>query len=101
MSPSFDVTAARADFPILETEVDGRPLVYLDSAATSQKPRAVLEAERDFLERANSAVHRGAHFLAAEATELFEDARASSSSGPREPPRASTSSPDRWGTAAT
>lgn len=76
MSPSFDVTAARADFPILETEVDGRPLVYLDSAATSQKPRAVLEAERDFLERANSAVHRGAHFLAAEATELFEDARA-------------------------
>jgi cysteine desulfurase/selenocysteine lyase len=73
---SFDVDAVRADFPILETEVDGHPLVYLDSGATSQKPRAVLDAERDFLERANSAVHRGAHTLAAEATELFEDARA-------------------------
>jgi cysteine desulfurase / selenocysteine lyase len=72
----FDVDAVRADFPILETEVDGHPLVYLDSGATSQKPRAVLDAERDFLERANSAVHRGAHTLAAEATELFEDARA-------------------------
>lgn len=75
MSLPFDVTAVRADFPILETEIDGRPLVYLDSGATSQKPRAVLDAEREFLERANSAVHRGAHTLAAEATELFEDAR--------------------------
>ncbi len=75
MTLPFDVDAVRADFPILETEVDGHPLVYLDSAATSQKPRAVLDAERDFLERANSAVHRGAHTLAAEATELFEDAR--------------------------
>ena len=75
MSLPFDVAAVRADFPILETEIDGRPLVYLDSGATSQKPRAVLEAEREFLEQANSAVHRGAHTLAAEATELFEDAR--------------------------
>ncbi len=74
MTPAFDVDAVRADFPILETEVDGHPLVYLDSGATSQKPRAVLDAERDFLERANAAVHRGAHTLAAEATELFEDA---------------------------
>jgi cysteine desulfurase/selenocysteine lyase len=72
----FDVAAVRAEFPILGTEIDGRPLVYLDSGATSQKPRAVLDAERDFLETANSAVHRGAHTLAAEATELFEDARA-------------------------
>lgn len=76
MTLPFDVAAVRAEFPILGTEVDGRPLVYLDSAATSQKPRAVLDAERDFLEHANAAVHRGAHFLAAEATELFEDARA-------------------------
>ncbi|MDU0326138.1 SufS family cysteine desulfurase [Microbacterium sp. KSW2-21] len=75
MSLPFDVAAVRADFPILETEIDGRPLVYLDSGATSQKPRAVLEAEREFLEQANSAVHRGAHTLAAKATELFEDAR--------------------------
>jgi cysteine desulfurase/selenocysteine lyase len=66
----------RAEFPILGTEIDGRPLVYLDSGATSQKPRTVLDAERDFLEHANAAVHRGAHTLAAEATELFEDARA-------------------------
>jgi len=71
----FDVAAVRADFPLLETEIDGHPLVYLDSGATSQKPRAVLDAERDFLEHTNSAVHRGAHTLAAEATELFEDAR--------------------------
>jgi cysteine desulfurase/selenocysteine lyase len=72
----FDVAAVRAEFPILGTEIDGRPLVYLDSGATSQKPRTVLDAERDFLEHANAAVHRGAHTLAAEATELFEDARA-------------------------
>src|SRR5690606_19715298 len=65
----------RADSPLLDQTVDGRPLVYLDSAATSQKPRAVIDAEVDFLTRANSAVHRGAHTLAAEATELFEDAR--------------------------
>lgn len=66
----------RADFPILSEQVNGHRLVYLDSAATSQKPTAVLDAERDFLTHANSAVHRGAHTLAAEATDLFEDARA-------------------------
>jgi cysteine desulfurase/selenocysteine lyase len=65
----------RADFPILGTEVNGSPLVYLDSGATSQKPRQVLDAERDYYERDNSAVHRGAHTLAALATEGFEDAR--------------------------
>ena len=75
MTQPFDVDAVRADFPILSRSVDDTPLVYLDSAATSQKPRAVLDAERDFLERANAAVHRGAHTLAAEATELFEEAR--------------------------
>lgn len=72
----IDAAALRADFPILAEQVNGHPLVYLDSAATSQRPRAVLDAERDFLEHANAAVHRGAHTLAAEATELFEDARA-------------------------
>src|SRR6188472_2226462 len=66
----------RADFPILAEQVNGMPLVYLDSAATSQKPRAVIDAEVAFLTRSNAAVHRGAHTLAAEATELFEDARA-------------------------
>jgi cysteine desulfurase/selenocysteine lyase len=76
LAGTFDVTAVRADFPILRESVNGEPLVYLDSAATSQKPRAVLDAERAFLEHENAAVHRGAHTLAAEATESFEDARA-------------------------
>lgn len=71
-----EIAAIRDDFPILSTEVNGHPLIYLDSAATSQKPTAVLDAERDFSLRHNSAVHRGAHTLAAEATELFEGARA-------------------------
>ncbi|UXW85825.1 SufS family cysteine desulfurase [Microbacterium azadirachtae] len=75
-SPHLDVAAVRADFPLLAESVNGAPLAYLDSAATSQKPRVVLDAERDFLERSNAAVHRGAHTLAAEATELYEDARA-------------------------
>ncbi|KAF2418448.1 cysteine desulfurase [Microbacterium sp. B35-30] len=72
----MDAAALRADFPILGERVNGERLVYLDSGATSQKPQAVIDAEVDFLTRANSAVHRGAHTLAAEATELFEDARA-------------------------
>lgn len=71
----LDPDALRGDFPILDTKIGDQPLVYLDSAATSQRPRQVIEAEVSFLERANSAVHRGAHTLAAEATELFEDAR--------------------------
>ncbi|MBC7589863.1 MAG: aminotransferase class V-fold PLP-dependent enzyme, partial [Salinibacterium sp.] len=70
-----EITAIREDFPILRTQVNGHPLVYLDSAATSQKPLVVLDAERDFSLNRNSAVHRGAHTLAAEATEEFEDAR--------------------------
>jgi len=72
-----ELAALRADFPILERTVrDGRRLVYLDSGATSQKPRSVLDAEREFYERHNAAVHRGAHQLAEEATDLFEGARA-------------------------
>lgn len=74
--PALDPIALRADFPILGEQVNGRPLIYLDSAATSQKPRQVLQAEYDFLTHANAAVHRGAHTLAADATDLFEDARA-------------------------
>ncbi len=73
---TLDAAALRADFPLLRRDVDGRPLVYLDSGATSQKPQVVLDAELDFLVRSNAAVHRGAHTLAAEATEHFEDARA-------------------------
>jgi cysteine desulfurase/selenocysteine lyase len=69
--------AIRGDFAILSRSVrDGKPLVYLDSGATSHKPRQVLDAERAFYEQHNSAVHRGAHQLAAEATDAFESARA-------------------------
>ncbi|WP_047869917.1 cysteine desulfurase [Nocardiopsis sp. RV163] len=73
---TLDVAAIREDFPILSRTVrDGRPLVYLDSGATSQKPRQVLDAEREFYERHNAAVHRGAHQLAEEATDAYEAAR--------------------------
>ncbi|MDQ4092118.1 MAG: cysteine desulfurase [Actinomycetota bacterium] len=67
----------RADFPILSRTVrEGRPLVYLDSGATSQRPWQTLDAERAFLEQHNAAVHRGAHQLAEEATDAYESARA-------------------------
>jgi cysteine desulfurase/selenocysteine lyase len=71
-----EVAAIRADVPILARTVrDGHRLVYLDSGATSQKPRQVLDAEREFYERHNAAVHRGAHQLAEEATDAYEAAR--------------------------
>ncbi|UGT56423.1 cysteine desulfurase [Nocardia asteroides] len=74
--PALDVARIRADFPILNRTVrDGKPLVYLDSGATAQRPLQVLDAERDFLLTRNSAVHRGAHQLAEEATDSYEDAR--------------------------
>jgi len=73
---AFDVEALRADFPILSRTVrDEKPLVYLDSGATSQRPVQVLDAERYFLTHHNAAVHRGAHQLAEEATDAYEDAR--------------------------
>ncbi len=79
-APAFsadELAALRSDFAILSRTVrGGRPLVYLDSGATSQKPRQVLDAERAFYERHNAAVHRGAHQLAEEATDAFEAARA-------------------------
>ncbi|ARC57812.1 putative cysteine desulfurase [Frondihabitans sp. 762G35] len=68
-------TSLRADFPGLAQEVNGHPLAYLDSGATSQRPVQVLDAERRFLETSNAAVHRGAHTLAALATEEYEGAR--------------------------
>ncbi|QOD94095.1 SufS family cysteine desulfurase [Chryseoglobus sp. 28M-23] len=70
-----ELKAIRAQFPILQREVQGHPLVYLDSAATAQKPQRVIDAESSFYATANAAVHRGAHTLAGEATELYEDAR--------------------------
>jgi cysteine desulfurase/selenocysteine lyase len=65
----------RADFPVLEREFGGRPVAYLDSAATSQKPHAVIEAMSDYYRHSNANVHRGVYALAQEATELFEGAR--------------------------
>ena len=65
----------RADFPILDQQVHGHPLVYLDNAATSQKPRAVLDALQHYYERDNSNVHRGMHALSIRATDAYEAAR--------------------------
>ncbi len=73
----LDVARVRADFPILERVINGKPLVYLDSAATSQKPAAVIDAEADFYRNHNANAHRGIYALAEEATTLYEDARAS------------------------
>ncbi|PZE63898.1 SufS family cysteine desulfurase [Curtobacterium sp. MCBD17_021] len=71
-----EVLGIRADFPILQQEVNGQPLAYLDSGATAERPVQVLDAERRFLEQDNAAVHRGAHTLAAVSTDAYEDARA-------------------------
>jgi cysteine desulfurase/selenocysteine lyase len=71
----LDVERIRADFPILKRRVGDKPLVYLDSAATSQKPQQVIDAESDFYAQHNANAHRGIHMLGEEATELFEGAR--------------------------
>ncbi len=72
----LDTQAIRQDFPILSRTVrDGKPLIYLDSGATSQHPKAVLDAEYDFLTKHNAPVHRGAYEIAEEATDAYEDAR--------------------------
>ncbi|MCC6179511.1 MAG: cysteine desulfurase [Chloroflexi bacterium] len=74
-SDAFDAAAIRRDFPILAREVHGKPLVYLDNAATSQKPRQVIQALVDYYERYNANIHRGVHALAEEATDAYEGAR--------------------------
>ena len=71
----YDVTDIRADFPILTREVYGRPLIYLDNAATTQKPRAVIDAISEAYTTFNANVHRGVHRLSQEATELHEASR--------------------------
>ena len=76
MSSDFDVARVRADFPILGRQVHGRPLVYLDNAATSQKPVAVLQAMEDFYRRDNGNIHRGVHHLSQVATDAYDAARA-------------------------
>ena len=72
----FDVEAIRAQFPILSRDIHGKPLVYLDNAASAQKPRAVIDAMRSAMEGGYANVHRGLHTLANETTSAFEAARA-------------------------
>lgn len=75
MKRPFDIQAVRADFPILEQRVYGRPLVYLDSGATAQKPRAVIERTNALYCELNANVHRGVHYLSEQMTEVYEEAR--------------------------
>lgn len=75
METGYNIQDVRADFPILGHEVHGKPLVYLDNAATTQKPLCVLDAMRDEYLNANANVHRGVHYLSVQATELHEQAR--------------------------
>ena len=73
---TFDAEKVRKDFPILQREVRGKPLAYLDNAATAQKPRQVIDALARFYERDNAAVHRAVHTLGGRSTEAYESARA-------------------------
>jgi cysteine desulfurase/selenocysteine lyase len=75
--PAYDLDAVRAEFPILSQQVYGKPLVYLDNAASAQKPRAVIDAMVSTMETSYANVHRGLHYMANAATEAFEEARES------------------------
>src|SRR5256885_4007387 len=82
----FDVEKIRRDFPILSREIRGKKLVYLDNAATAQKPRAVIEAISRYYEQGNANVHRGVHFLSEHATGEHERARRRGSEIHHSPP---------------
>ena len=71
----MNIKAIREQFPILHQEINGHPLVYLDSAATSQKPRSVIDAVNRYYELDNANVHRGVHTLGSRATDAYEGAR--------------------------
>ncbi len=71
----LEIAAARADFPILRTRIHGKPLIYLDNAATTQKPEAVIEAEAEYYRCINANIHRGVHALSQRATDAYEGAR--------------------------
>ena len=73
---TFDPAVVKKDFPLLEREINGKPLVYLDSANTSQKPRQVIDAMSRFMETSYGPINRSAYEIAAEATDAFEGARA-------------------------
>ena len=75
VTQAYDLARIRADFPILSREVYGKPLVYLDNAASAQKPKAVLDAMNEVMENEYANVHRGMHYLSNAATEKFEIAR--------------------------
>ena len=72
---AFDAEAVRAEFPILQRQVNGKPLIYLDTAASAQKPRAVIDAMSHAMEYSYANVHRGLHTLANETTDAYEAAR--------------------------
>ena len=72
---SLDTAAIKAQFPLLQREINGQPLVYLDSANTSQKPRSVIDSMTKFMETSYAPINRSAYQLAAEATEAYEGAR--------------------------
>ncbi|POA35806.1 MULTISPECIES: cysteine desulfurase [unclassified Pseudomonas] len=76
LTPGYDVERVRQAFPILAETIYGKPLIYLDSAATSQKPQAVIDAMSHFFSKENANVHRGVHYLSVRATEEYEKARA-------------------------
>ena len=72
---ALNVSQIRKDFPILQREVNGKPLVYLDNAATSQKPKQVIDSIVDYYSHYNANIHRGVHSLSQEATDAYENAR--------------------------
>src|SRR5947209_16416679 len=75
MAGSLDIPRVQKDFPILDVQPNGRRLVYLDSASSSQKPQSVLDAMQTYYETTHANVHRGVYAIAEEATRLFEEAR--------------------------
>ncbi len=75
IAPSLDIQQIRQDFPILDQQINNRPLVYFDNAATTQKPRAVIDALTNYYEGYNANIHRGIHHLAEQATAAFEASR--------------------------
>src|ERR1700741_249738 len=75
LAPALDVEAIREDFPILHQKIRGKPLVFLDSAASAQKPRAVIEAMREAMETQYANVHRGLHWMSERTTDAFEASR--------------------------
>src|SRR5690606_3120514 len=72
---SFDIHKIRKDFPILNQQVNGKPLVYFDNAATAQKPQVVMDAEQKYYSEINANIHRGVHYLSQIATDAYEEAR--------------------------